>query len=182
MSKELEDQISKVKEYFSDFTCFFELEDFRSLLLFTLTSQATANVLAQLGMGGNKEIINLPYDPIFKMYYQKINLIASGALIVYVKSDPINEEFILEKDNPIFKTFLNANEMSLAFRGKEKFIFPKVTDCSSVAKESSDLSVKVDDYFHTLESFLAILEPNILFIMNSKDASKPDLILSLIHI
>ena len=176
MSKELEEQISKVKEYFSDFTCFFELEDFRSLLLFTLTSQAPANVLAQLGMGGSKEIINLPYDPSFKIYYQKINLIASGALIVYVKSDPINEEFILEKDNPIFKTFLNANEMSLAFRGKEKFIFPKVTDCSSVTKESSDLSVKVDDYFHTLESFLAILEPNILFVMNSKDASKPDLI------
>ena len=57
MSKELEDQISRVKEYFSDFTCFFELEDFRSLLLFTLTSQAPANVLAQLGMGGSKEII-----------------------------------------------------------------------------------------------------------------------------
>jgi len=176
MSKELEDQISKVKEYFSDFTCFFELEDFRSFLLFTLTSQVPVNVLSQLGMGGSKEIINLPYDPIYKIYYQKINLIASGALIVYVKSDPINDEFILEKDNPIFKNFLNANEMSLAFRGKEKFIFPKVSDCSSVEKESSNLTVKVDDYFHTLESFLAILEPNILFIMNSKDASKPDLI------
>jgi hypothetical protein len=176
MSKELEERISKVKEYFNDFTCFFELEDFRSFLLFTLTSQIPSQLAQLAGMGGAKDLINLPYDPSFKMYYQKINLIASGSLIVYVKSDPINDKFILEKDEPIFKEFMNVNEMSLAFRGKEKFIFPKVTDCTSIDSVSSKLLVKVDDYFHSLESFLAILEPNILFIMKGKDASDPDLI------
>ena len=179
MSDKLNDLIIKVQDYFKEFTCFFELEDFRSFLLFTLTSQIPSNVLAQLGMGGTKDVISLPYNPIFNIYYQKINLIASGSLIFYVKSKSINEDnFLLEKDNPIFKNYLNANEISLAFRGKEKFIFPKVSDCSSfeINGNISNLAVKIDDYFHSLEGFLAILEPNILFVLNGKVKSDPDLI------
>lgn len=180
MSNNLRDLISRVQEYFNDFTHFFELENFRSFLLFTLTSQIPSNILAQLGMGGNKDIISLPYNPIFNIYYQKINLIASGSLIVYIKSDSINRDnFILEKDNPIFKNYLNENEMSLAFRGKEKFIFPKISDCSTFEVDddkTNKLNVKIDDYFHSLESFIAILEPNIIFVLNGNDDSKPDLL------
>jgi len=180
MSNSLRDLINKVQGYFNDFTYFFELEDFRTFLLFTLTSQLPSNILAQLGMGGNKDIISLPYNPIFNIYYQKINLIASGSLIVYLKSDSINKDnFILEKDDPIFKNYLNENEMSLAFHGKEKFIFPKVSDCSAFEfddDKTNKLNVKVDDYFHSLESFIAILEPNIIFVLNGKDDSEPDLL------
>ncbi|MFX1392944.1 MAG: hypothetical protein ACFFAH_05140 [Promethearchaeota archaeon] len=180
MSNNLRNLIIRVQEYFNDFKYFFELEDFRTFLLFTLTSQVPSNVLAQLGMGGNKDIISLPYNPIFNIYYQKINLIASGSLIVYIKSNPINKDnFILEKDNPIFKNYLYENEMSLAFRGKEKFIFPKVSDCSAFEfddDKTNKLNVKVDDYFHSLESFIAILEPNIIFVLNGKDDSEPDLL------
>ena len=178
MSNNLNNLIIKVEEYFKDFTCYIELSDFRSFLLFTLTSQTPSNILAQMGFGGAKDVISLPYNPIFKIYYQKINLIASGSLIVYIKSDPVKDEFIIEKDDPIFKNFLNANEISLAFRGKEKFIFPLVSDCSSFENNSEPikLTIVIDDYFHSLESFLAILEPNVLFVIDGKDESEPDLL------
>jgi len=178
MSNNLKNLIIKVQEYFKDFTSFIELSDFRSFLLFTLTSQIPSNILAQIGFGGAKDVISLPYNPIFNIYYQKINLIASGSLIVYIKSDPVKDEFIIEKDDPIFKNFLNANEISLAFRGKEKFIFPLISDCSSFESNSdpTKLTVKIDDYFHSLESFLAILEPNVLFVMDGKNEAEPDLL------
>ena len=175
--KKIKDLITEVSDYFKDLTSYIELEDFRSFLLFTLTSQVPTNVLAQLGIGGAKDMISLPYNPILNIYYQKINLLASGTLIIYAKNDPINDEFIIEKDNEIFKNYLNANEISLAFRGKEKFIFPKVSDCTAIdLEEENKLNVKVDDYFHSLESFVGILEPNILFVLEGKNESEPDLI------
>lgn len=177
MSEELKQNIEKVNEHFTNFTNFIELQDFRSFLLFTLTSQVPTNILAQFGLGGSKEIINLPYNPVLKIYYQKINLISAGSLIIYVKSDPISEEFVLEKDDSIIKEYLNPNEMSLAFRGKEKFIFPMISDCSAFEAESnSKLTVQLDDLFHSLESFLAVAEPNLLFVIDAKNTSEPDML------
>ncbi|MFX0043837.1 MAG: hypothetical protein ACFE8L_13075 [Candidatus Hodarchaeota archaeon] len=177
MSGELLDKIKLVNEYLHDFTNFIELENFRSFLLFTLTSQVPSNILAQIGLGGPKEIINLPYNPIFDIYYQKINLISAGALIIYVKADPISNNFILEKDDSIIKNYLNPNEISLAFRGKEKFLLPKISDCSAFNDErKSKINIKIDDLFHSLESFLAVSEPNLLFVIDAKTDSQPDLI------
>lgn len=177
MSEELLDKVDLVKQYLKDFTNFIELENFRSFLLFTLTSQVPSNILAQIGLGGSKEIINLPYNPIFKIYYQKINLISVGALIIYVKTNPISNNFILEKDNLIIKQYLNPNEVSLAFRGKEKFILPKISDCSTFNNErKSKIDIKIDDLFHSLESFIAVSEPNLLFVIDAKNNSNPDLI------
>ena len=176
MSDQLKEIILKVQEYFTDFTSFIELKDFRSFLLFTLTSQVP-NVLAQMGIGGNKDIINLPYNPIFNIYFQKINLFSSGSIIVYVRSEPIKEDFVVDKDDPIFKNYLNPNELSLAFRGKEKFIFPEVSDCSTVEidGDSTKLTVRIDDIYHSLESFIALSDPNIIFVIESK-SSEPDLL------
>ena len=123
MAEELTKKIDAVKELFKDFSNFIELDNFRNYLLFTLTGQVPTNLLAQMGLGGGKETISLPYNPIWGIYYQKINLFSAGSLIVYLKSDVITEEFLLEKDAPIFKEHLNPDEMSLAFRGKEKFLF-----------------------------------------------------------
>ena len=177
MSEELKHKVELVQKHFENFSNFIELPDFRSFLLFTLTSQVPSNILAQMGLGGNKEVINIPYNPILKIYYQKINLISAGSLIIYVKSDPISEEFILEKDNPIIKEFLNPNEMSLAFRGKEKFLLPLISDCSTCNGESnSKLTIKIDDLFHSLESFLAVAEPNLLFVLGANNAQEPDLL------
>lgn len=176
MSEALVDKIKIVNEYFKGFSNFLELEDFRAFLLLTLTSQVPMNIMAQLGLGGNKEVINIPYSPDFKIYYQKINLMSSSSLIIYTKSDPITEEFILEKNDEIFKNFLSLNEIDLAFRGKEKFLFPKISDCSIL--EDSVLNIKVDDLFHNLESFISYTQPNVLFIIDAEDSSKPDLIFS----
>ena len=176
MSDALVDKIKIVNDYFNGFTNFLELEDFRSFLLLTLTSQVPMNIMAQLGLGGNKDVINIPYSPDFKMYYQKINMMSSSSLIIYTKSDPITTEFILEKDDEIFKKFLSLNEIGLAFRGKEKFLFPKVSDCSILG--DSELNIKVDDLFHNLESFMSYTQPNVLFVIDAKDSSKPDLIFS----
>ncbi|MFX1312666.1 MAG: hypothetical protein ACFFHD_08655 [Promethearchaeota archaeon] len=177
MSEELKQKINRVHENFSNFTNFIELPNFRSFLLFTLNSQIPTNILAQFGLGGNRETINLPYNPVFKIYYQKINLISTGALIVYVKSEPISSEFLLEKDDPIIKQFLNPNEMSLAFRGKEKFILPLISDCSIFdVDNNSKLTVKVDDFFHSLQSFLTVAEPNLLIVIDAKMASEPDIL------
>ncbi|MFX1322740.1 MAG: hypothetical protein ACFFAQ_13975 [Promethearchaeota archaeon] len=177
MSEELLNKINLVSEYLKDFTNFIELENFRSFLLFTLTSQVPSNILAQIGLGGPKEIINLPYNPIFKIYYQKINLISAGALIIYVKTDPISNNFIVEKDDSIIKKYLNPNEVSLAFRGKEKFLLPKISDCSAFNDDRKNkINIKIDDLFHSLESFLAVSEPNLLFVINAKNNSDPDLI------
>lgn len=177
MSNELTQKIDKVKKIFEGFSNYIELRDFRSFLLFTLTSQVPTNLLAQLGLGGNKEVINLPYNPIFNIYYQKINLISAGSLIIYVKNKTITDKFSLEKDDPIIKKFLNPNEMSLAFRGKEKFLLPKISDCSVFdADGNSKLNISIDDIFHSLESFLAVAEPNILFVVDAANASEPDLI------
>jgi len=169
MSEELIGKIKVVNEYFKDFNNFLELKDFRAFLLLTLTSQAVTNIMAQLGLGGDKDVINLPYNPNYKFYYQKINLMSSSSIILYVKSEPITNELILEKDNDIFKKYLSSNEIALAFRGKEKFLFPKVSDCSTL--EDSDITV-----FHTLDSFISYAQPNILFVSDAKTSSKPDLI------
>ncbi len=176
MSDALVDKIKIVNDYFNGFTNFLELEDFRSFLLLTLTSQVPMNIMAQLGLGGNKDVINIPYSPDFKMYYQKINMMSSSSLILYTKSEPITNKFILEKDDEIFKKFLSLNEIGLAFRGKEKFLFPKVSDCSILG--DSELNIKVDDLFHNLESFMSYTQPNVLFVIDAKDSSKPDLIFS----
>ncbi|KKK43699.1 hypothetical protein LCGC14_0500660 [marine sediment metagenome] len=176
MSEEINHKIDLILNKFKGFSNFIELEDFRAFLLFTLTSQVPMNILAQLG-GGNKEVISLPYNPYLKIYYQKINLISAGSLIVYVKSEPISQEFLLKKDDPIIKEFLSLDEISLAFRGKEKFILPKVSDCSAIESENnSKLTIKVDDMFHSLESFLAVAEPNLLFVINSVNTTEPDII------
>ncbi|TET61970.1 MAG: hypothetical protein E3J52_00125 [Promethearchaeota archaeon] len=175
MSEELKQKIGTVQKIFENFSNFIELSDFRSYLLFTLTSQVPTNIMAQLGLGSNKEIINLPYNPIFNIYYQKINLISAGSLIVYTKNAPITEKFTLDKDDPIIKKYLNINEMSLAFRGKEKFILPKISDCSAFNVDGK-LIIKVDDLFHSLESFLAITEPNLLFVIDANEELLPDLV------
>ena len=177
MSDELKQKIQNVQKKFENFSNFIELHDFRTFLLFTLTSQVPTNILAQIGLGGSKDVINLPYNPIFNVYYQKINLMSSGTMIIYVKSDPISDEFTLGKDDPIIKSFLNPNEISLAFRGKEKFLLPKISDCSTFNTDDDySLTVKVDDLFHSLESFLAVTEPNLLFILDAKDNSESDLL------
>ena len=177
MSEELKQQIEDVQKHFENFSNFIELPDFRSFLLFTLTSQVPTNILAQIGLGGSKEVINLPYNPISKAYYQKINLMSSGSLIIYTKNNTISDEFTMGKDDPIIKSFLNPNEMSLAFRGKEKFLLPMISDCSTFNKdEETSLTVKVDDIFHSLESFLAVTEPNLLFVIEAKNESEPDLL------
>lgn len=175
MSEELKQKIGTVQKIFENFSNFIELSDFRSYLLFTLTSQVSTNIMAQLGLGSNKEIINLPYNPIFNIYYQKINLISAGSLIVYTKNAPITDKFTLDKDDPIVKKYLNINEMSLAFRGKEKFILPKISDCSAFNVDGK-LIIKVDDLFHSLESFLAITEPNLLFVIDANEDLLPDLV------
>lgn len=175
MSGELKQKIGTVQKIFENFSNFIELSDFRSYLLFTLTSQVPTNIMAQLGLGSNKEIINLPYNPIFNIYYQKINLISAGSLIVYTKNAPITDKFTLDKDDPIIKKYLNINEMSLAFRGKEKFILPKISDCSAFDVDGK-LIIKVDDLFHSLESFLAITEPNLLFVIDANEELLPDLV------
>lgn len=174
MSEALVSKIKIVNEYFKGFTNFLELEDFRSFLLLTLTSQVPMNIMAQLGLGGNKDVINLPYSPDYNIYYQKINLMSSSSLILYAKSDPITNEFVLEKSDDIFKKYLNLSEIELAFRGKEKFLFPKISDCSILG--DSKLNIKVDDLFHNLESFISFTQPNVLFVIDAEDASKPDLI------
>jgi len=178
MSEELKKKVDLVKEKFENFSNFIELPDFRSFLLFTLTSQVPMNVLAQFGLEGNKEVISLPYDPVLKIYYQKISLISAGSLIIYVKIPPISTEFLIKKDDSTIKEFLNPNEMSLAFRGKEKFLLPKISDCSTFNTDDDDssLTVKVDDLFHSLESFLAVTEPNLLFVLKAKDLSESDLL------
>lgn len=177
MTEELKSNILKIKSYFTDFTNFIELKDFRSFLLFTLTSQIPTNIIAQMGLGGSRDVINIPYNPVFKIYYQKINLITVGSLIVYIKSDPIKDDLVVEKDDPIFKKYLNTNELSLAFRGKEKFLFPQISDCSAFEMDgdSKKLNVEVDDFLYSLESFIAILEPNILFVID-KEGNEPDLL------
>ena len=174
MSEELNGKIKVVNEYFKDFDNFLELKDFRAFILLTLTSQAVTNIMAQFGLGGDKDVINLPYNPNYKFYYQKINLMSSSSIIIYVKSEPITNELILEKNNEVFKNYLSSNEIALAFRGKEKFLFPKVSNCSTL--EDSDFIVKVDDLFHTLESFISYAQPNILFVFEAETSSKPDLI------
>jgi len=177
MSDDLKEKISYVNKIFENFSNFIELSDFRSFLLFTLTSQVPTNILAQIGLGGNKEVINLPYNPIFNIYYQKINLISAGSLIVYVKKETISEKFVLDKDDRIIKNFLTTNEMSLAFRGKEKFLLPKISDCTVYNDDGkSNLKIKVDDLFHSLESFLAVAEPNLLFVVDATNESESDIL------
>ncbi|GAH31482.1 unnamed protein product, partial [marine sediment metagenome] len=111
------------------------------------------NIMAQLGLGGDKSIINLPYNPDFNIYYQKINLLSSSSIMLYAKSDPITNEFVLKKDDEIFEKFLSSSEIDSAFRGKEKFIFPKISDCSIL--KASKLDIKIDDLFQNLESFIS---------------------------
>ncbi len=174
MAEALNNKIKVVDEFFNGFTNFIELENFRSFLLLTLTSQGPMNIMAQLGLGGDKSIVNLPYNPDFNIYYQKINLLSSSSILLYAKSDPITNEFVLEKNDDIFKKFLSQSEIDSAFRGKEKFIFPKISDCGIL--EDSKLNMKIDDLFHNIESFISYAQPNILFIIDAVESSKPDLI------
>ena len=172
MSEALNNKIKIVDEFFNGFSNFIEIENFRAFLLLTLTSQGPMNIMAQLGLGGDKSVINLPYNPDFNVYFQKINLLSSSSIVLYTKSDPITDEFVLEKNDDIFKKFLSSSEIDSAFRGKEKFIFPKVSDCSIL----EDLKIRVDDMFANLESFISYAQPNILFVFDAAESSKPDLL------
>jgi hypothetical protein len=172
----LKEKLKYVKEKFTDFSNFLELEDFRSYLLFTLNSQAAANVLAQLGIGGSKDIINLPYNPYEKIFYQKVNLFSSGSLVVYVKTENPFEKFLVEKENSILKKNLTSNELELGVRGKKKFVIPEVSDCSYLENEEPAIDLKVDEIYHTLESYIAITEPNIIFIIEATNESEPDVL------
>jgi hypothetical protein len=174
MTEPLKERIAIVNTYFKNFNNFIELDNFRSFLLLTLTSQSSTNILAQFGLGGDKEVINLPYDPDSKIYYIKINLMSSGSLIIYTKSEPITSEFLLNRDDNIIKKSLSANEMSLAFRGKEKFLFPQVSDCSNIVENK--LTVEIDDLFHTFQSFISYTQPHIVFVIDADKESNPDLI------
>jgi hypothetical protein len=174
MSDNLNNKIEIVNKHFKDFTHFIELENFRAFLLLTLNSQSPTNLMAQLGLGGDREIINLPYDPERQIYYQKISLLSSSSIIIYVEEKKITDEFLLDKDHEIFKKYLNINELNLAFRGKEKFLFPQISDCSTV--DDSKLTISIDDYFHSFESFIGFTQPNILFVLEAKAPSEPDLV------
>ncbi|GAH02518.1 unnamed protein product [marine sediment metagenome] len=134
------------------------------------------NIMAQLGLGGDKSVVNLPYNPDFNIYYQKINLLSSSSIVLYAKSDPITEEFVLEKSDDVFKKFLSSSEIDSAFRGKEKFIFPKISDCSILEEETSKLMIRIDDLFYDLASFISYAQPNILFVFDAAESSKPDLL------
>jgi hypothetical protein len=174
MSNELVEKINLINDVFKEFSNTIELEDFRSFLLFTMNSQVPSNLLAQIGFGNSKEVINLPYNPIAKIHYQKINMITAGSLIVYVKCDPISDDFLLEKDNPIIKKYLNPNEMNLAFRGNEKILIPKMSDCNLI-DPSVKINVKIDDLYHSFQSFMAIAQPNIIFVIEGEN-NNPDII------
>ena len=176
MSENFIDKVDFIRKRFENFSNFIELENFREFLLFTLTTQVSMNILAQIGLGGEKDVINLPYDPESEIYFQKISLISSDPLIIYTRSPLISEKFVLSKDDPIFKQYLDVNEMELAFRGKEKFIFPKVSDCTFL--EKNKLKIKIDDFYHSIESFISFSQPNVLFIIDAQDDTMPDLIFS----
>ncbi|MFX1238091.1 MAG: hypothetical protein ACFFAS_00965 [Promethearchaeota archaeon] len=174
MSTEFQKKIVTIQERFINFSKFIELEDLRAYLLFTANSQVSSHILAQIGMGNHKDMAIFPYDPISKVHYQKINLITAGSLILYVKSKPLTEDFLINKDEQIFKDNLNSNELNLAFRGSEKIIVPEMSDCSSF-DESTKINVKIDDLFHSIQSFFAVVEPNIIFILEGK-LGEPDLL------
>lgn len=178
MSEEIQEKIDLILNKFENFTNFIELDSLRSFLLFTLNGTVPSNILAQMGLGGGKDTISLPFNPLAKIYYQKVSLMTSNSLVVYVKSEAITEKFIIEKDDPLIKKYLNENEKSLAFRGKEKFILPKITDCSTINGKNSLLKIKIDDLFYSLESFLAVTEPNILFVLDAQEDSEPDIIVA----
>ncbi|MFX1503139.1 MAG: hypothetical protein ACFFDH_19420, partial [Promethearchaeota archaeon] len=56
-------------------------------------------------------------------------------------------------------------------------ILPKVSDISAFdAEGNSDLTINVDDLFHSLESFLAVAEPSLLFVVEAINESEPDLV------
>ena len=119
-------------------------------------------------------MVNLPYNPLLNIHYQKVNIITSGSLIVYVKGKPLSDDFFLEKDENLFKDYLNPNELSLAFRGNEKILIPKVSDCTSIENNPID-KVLIDDLFHSVQSFIAITQPNIVFVLEGID-NDPDLL------
>lgn len=175
----LKEKVDLIHSRLDDFNGYIELKDFRDFLLFTLTSNPS-NVLAQIGLGGNKEEINLPYDPNSGIYYQKVSLMTRGSVIVYTKSEKLTDKFILEKDDEIFEKYLNQNEQNLAFQGKEKFIFPQLSDCEAIEGNNEfQIKLRIDDLFHSLKSFLAVSEPNILFIHEGNTSEDPDLVLAL---
>ncbi|TXT65186.1 MAG: hypothetical protein BAJALOKI1v1_460021 [Promethearchaeota archaeon] len=177
MMEEFQQKIDLARNFFKDFSNYIELEDFRDFLLFVLNSQVPSNILQQLGIGGGKGVINLPFNPLFNIYYQKVNLISAGALIIYVKSEAVSEGFILEKDDPVFQEHLRPNERELAFRGKEKFLIPHISDCTFLnEKNSNPITLKFDDLYYDMKSFLAIAEPNILFVRDAPSESDPDLL------
>ncbi|MFO8019819.1 MAG: hypothetical protein R6U96_14435 [Promethearchaeia archaeon] len=176
---QLKENVDLIHSYLDNFNGYIELENLRSFLLFTLTSNPS-NVLAQIGLGGKEEEINLPYDPNAGIYYQKVSLMTRGSVIVYTKAEPLTDEFMLDKDDEIFDQYLNPNEQSLAFQGKEKFIFPKSSDCEAIEGNNEyQIKLRIDDLFHSLKSFLAVSEPNILFIQEGNSPDDPDLVLAL---
>ncbi|MFX1470328.1 MAG: hypothetical protein ACFFB8_16925, partial [Promethearchaeota archaeon] len=43
-------------------------------------------------------------------------------------------------------------------------------------EENSNINIKVDDLFHSIESFIGVTEPNLLFVLKAPNDSAPDLI------
>jgi hypothetical protein len=49
-----------------------------------------------------------------------------------------------------------------------------VSDCGAL--NDSKITIKIDDMFHNLQSFISYSQPNVMFVIDAKDDSNADLI------
>lgn len=180
MSQELKDIVEQVKSRFKDFKSSIELANFKDFLLFTLNAP-TKVVIGPSFNFGKQDSVTIAYDPFRKVYYTQMqtNLLETGKITVYFSSEPLNDEYILKKEDKFFEDIFTKNEKDTALSGLEKFLFIKKSP-GSIEDESNikTADIIIDEYYNDLECFVHSSGSPIFFILEGNGPGDADLLFS----
>ncbi len=172
------------KQQLSKFQNFLEIGDFRRflLLILNLDSGGPESLLKQFGMGGAREKMILPYDPVKKIYYQKImsGLSQNQQLLIYHQSEKLSPTFLNDPDSIIFTQHLSAVERKNSLPGKFILLTPEIIDYAMDAmKETKTIKpvhIGIESLFPNLAELIASQTVKYLFLL---EGDKADILFSL---
>jgi hypothetical protein len=168
-----------------NFQNYIEIGDFRRFLLLVLNLESGPdNFLSQLGMGGSKGKVTLPYDPEKKMYYAKAmsGITLSNQMTIYLTCEKKTDQLINKADAKIFKDTLSDYEIKNLLPNKFKLICPNVVDYSSEAftgkNKPKPFIGAIESLFTDLLEFLIVQQMKYVFIWEG-EGDQPDLLFTI---
>ena len=154
----------KCLEILKDFKGAIEIKDFKKFLLlnFATHSSGPMGMMSMLGLGQPSSLL-LSYDPLRNLYFHKIlgGNQEQSQVYLYIKRDPIMDDFITKEPINTLKRYLSSKEMELLGIGTKRKKMIHVTASDFQLLESmkngngKKMELGVDLVFKDLKSFVA---------------------------